>query len=91
MTFESDALRCDWNFTIEQKERLPGRKEWCEQRPRVMLGMGQPQRERERKKVPRRSLQGVLGYLSPDLIVLGVNISLESPGSLEEGKECGSK
>lgn len=23
MTFESDSLRDDWNFTIEQKERLP--------------------------------------------------------------------
>lgn len=58
MTFESDSLSGDWNFTIEQKERLPGRKEWCEQRPRCMLGMGQPQREKGRKKVPGEKLTG---------------------------------
>lgn len=79
MTFESDSLRDDWNFTIEQKERLPGRKEWHEE---VCLGWDNPREEEEGRTCLGRSLQGVLRYLSPDLIVLGVNIPLRRPWSL---------
>lgn len=77
MTFGSDSLRGDWNFTVERRKGFLGGRNGVSKGQEVCLGWDNPREKEEGRRCLGRSLQGVLRYLSPDLIVLGVNIPLE--------------